>query len=55
METNPWQADSGINIRELVWGLLTVADAYTTTDSDEEIAVKMLISDGEAFLQATEN
>ena len=54
MEADNWQADSGIDIRELVWGLLTVANAYTPANSDEDGAIQMLIIDGENFLQATE-
>ena len=54
MEAHNWQADSGIAFRELVWGLLAVANAYTPANSDEDGAVRMLITDAETFLQATE-
>jgi hypothetical protein len=51
---NDWTAASGIDIRQLVWGLLTVAKAYTPETGDEDASVKMLIIDGEDFLRATE-
>jgi len=53
MNTDDWQADSGINIRELVYGLLTVAHAYIPETEEEEAGVKMLIIDGDDFLAAT--
>jgi hypothetical protein len=51
---NDWNADSGIDIRQLVYGLLTVARAYTPETEDEDAAVKMLIIDAKDFLTATE-
>ena len=53
MEAIDWIASSGIGIRELVWGLLTVARAYEPATEDEAAAVKMLMIDGEEFLEAT--
>jgi hypothetical protein len=49
-----WVADSGIGIRELVWGLLTVARAYEAESEEEDAHVQMLIIDGEDFLKKTE-
>jgi hypothetical protein len=54
METNDWYAPSGIDVRQLVWGFLTVARAYTPENTDEDGAVRMLIIDGEDFLKNTE-
>jgi hypothetical protein len=55
MEAHEWSAPSGISVRELVWGLLTVARAYEPVKhSEESAAVAMLIIDGEDFLKATE-
>ena len=54
MKADDWTAPSGIGIRELVWGLLTVARAYTPSNLDEDGAVKMLVIDGEEFFEATE-
>ena len=54
MKANDWTAPSGIDIRGLVWGLLTVARAYTPSNLDEAAAVKMLVIDGETFFEATE-
>ena len=51
---NDWNANSGINIRQLVYGLLTVARAYTPETEEEDAAVRMLIIDAEDFLTATE-
>jgi hypothetical protein len=55
MEPNDWTAPSGIDIRQLVWGLLTVARAYEPTTDDGDAAVKMLIIDGKHFLRMTED
>ena len=49
-----WQSSSGIDVRQLVYGLLTVARAYEPETVDEDGAVRMLIVDGEAFLNKTE-
>jgi hypothetical protein len=54
MTADDWVASSGIDIRQLVWGLLTVARAYEPTNIDEDGAVGMLIIDGDDFLRATE-
>jgi hypothetical protein len=54
MNADDWYAASGIDIRQLVYGLLTVARAYTPETRDEDGAVRMLIIDGENFLKATE-
>jgi hypothetical protein len=54
MITDDWVADSGIDVRQLVYGLLTVAKAYKAETVDEDGAVGMLIVDGEDFLRATE-
>ena len=54
MKANDWTAPSGIDIRGLVWGLLTVARAYTPSNLHEDGAVQMLISDAEKFFEATE-
>jgi len=53
MNTNDWRADSGINIRELVYGLLSVARRYTSETDEEETGVKILIIDGDDFSAAT--
>jgi len=53
MNTDDWQADSGINIGELVYGLLTVARRYLPETEEEEAGVKMPIIDGDDFLAAT--
>ncbi len=54
MNADVWTAPSGIDIRGLVYGLLTVARAYVPTTDDEDAAVKMLVIDGEDFFEATE-
>ena len=54
MKADDWTAPSGIDIRALVWGLLTVARAYVPSTDDEDAAVKMLVIDGEKFVEATE-
>ena len=55
MKADDWTAPSGIDIRALVWGLLTVARAYTPSNLDEDGAVQMLIIDGEKYFEATES
>ena len=47
MEADNWIAQSGIDIRQLVWSLLRLAQAYEPKNSDEDGAVRMLIVDGE--------
>lgn len=54
MNADDWRGPSGIDVRQLIWGLLTVAKAYEPTTVDEDGAVRMLIVDGEHFLRATE-
>ena len=54
METNDWTAASGIDIKELVWGLLSVARAFEPVTEEEAAVVRMLITDGEKFLAETE-
>ena len=53
MEADNWTAPSGIGIRELVWGLLTVARRYMPETGEEEAGVEMLLLDGDDFLEAT--
>jgi len=53
MNTDNWRADSGITIRELVYGLLTVARRHLPETDEGEAGVKMLIIDGDDFLAAT--
>jgi len=55
MKADDWTSPSGIDIRALVWGLLTVARAFTLSNLDEDGAVQMLIIDGEKFFEATES
>jgi len=54
MSADDWMAGSGIGIRELVYGLLTVAKAYEADTEDEDAAVKMMMIDGMHFLEETE-
>lgn len=54
MNTDDWVADSGIGIRELVWGLLTIARAYNVESEEENAHVQTLIIDGKDFLRKTE-
>jgi hypothetical protein len=54
MEASNWTAPSGIDIRELVWSLLVLAENYEAASEDDAAAVTMLIIDGEKFLEATE-
>ena len=54
METQDWTAPSGIDIRELVWGLLAVARAFEPVTEEEAAAVAMLLVDGRKFLEETE-
>ena len=54
MDTTDWIAPSGIDIRELVYGLLSVAHAYEPMTEDEDGAVRMLIVDAMDFLEKTE-
>jgi hypothetical protein len=54
MNADDWIASSGIDVRQLVWGLLTVARAYEPTNEEENAHVQMLMIDGMDFLEATE-
>ncbi len=53
MNADDWTAASGIDIRELVWGLLAVARRYLPETNEEEAGVQMLLIDGDDFIEAT--
>lgn len=53
MDADNWTAPSGIEIRELVWGLLTVARRYMPETEEEDAGVQMLLIDGHDFVEAT--
>lgn len=54
MEADNWTAPSGLDVRHLVWALLAVARAFEPITEIEAASVKMLLIDGEMFLEATE-
>jgi len=54
MNADDWVADSGIDVRQLVWGLLSIAKAHEADSDEEAAAVEMLMIDGMHFLEETE-
>jgi hypothetical protein len=54
MDADNWIAPSGIGIRDLVWSLLALVEAFEPATEQEAAVVAMLLVDGESFLEATE-
>jgi hypothetical protein len=54
MEAHDWTSASGLDVRALVSGLISVARAFEPRTEEEAAVVAMLMIDGRKFLEETE-